>query len=61
MSLTETGKEYRNWLTAEIQAKVSEILDRLDEQNLSEICWGNKSRINRRNKERDRPIHRSAQ
>lgn len=34
ISLTENGKEYRNWLTGEIQAIVSEILERLDEKEI---------------------------
>ncbi|WP_226990610.1 MarR family winged helix-turn-helix transcriptional regulator [Methanosarcina acetivorans] len=35
LSLTEAGQEYRNWLNAAIQAKVSEILDRLDEEEIT--------------------------
>lgn len=34
LSLTEAGKEYRSWLNAAIQEKVSEILDRLDDEEI---------------------------
>ena len=36
LSLTEAGEEYRDWLNAVIQEKVSEVLDRLDEEEIVE-------------------------
>ncbi|AKB27845.1 Transcriptional regulator, MarR family [Methanosarcina siciliae C2J] len=34
ISLTENGREYRNWLTGEIQAIVAEVLGKLDEDEI---------------------------
>lgn len=34
ISLTDKGKEYREWFTGEIEKNTSEILDKLDEENI---------------------------
>jgi DNA-binding MarR family transcriptional regulator len=34
LSLTEKGKEYREWFTGEIEKNTSEILEKLDEENI---------------------------
>jgi DNA-binding MarR family transcriptional regulator len=45
LSLTKAGKEYRSWLNAAIQAKVSEILDRLDEEEIDSYREGMENMI----------------
>ena len=35
ISLTESGRDYRNWLIGEIRAMISQILERFNEEEIS--------------------------